>query len=133
MVATIIPFGSEMYFATLLSLGKYNSFLLLVSASIGNVLGSVFNWGCGYYVNYFIKKPWFPISENKIQKGTEIFYKYGKWSLLLSWVPFIGDPITFVAGTLRYSLIPFVILVSIGKVGRYLVIYFSILWAINIF
>ena len=133
MVATIIPFGSEMYFATLLSLGKYNSFLLLVSASIGNVLGSVFNWVCGYYVNYFIKKPWFPIPENKIQKGTEIFNKYGKWSLLLSWVPFIGDPITFVAGTLRYSLIPFVILVSIGKVGRYLVIYFSILWAFSIF
>ena len=133
MVATIIPFGSEMYFATLLSLGKYSSFLLLVSASIGNVLGSVFNWVCGYYVNYFIKKPWFPIRQNKIKKGTEIFNKYGKWSLLLSWVPFIGDPITFVAGTLRYSLIPFVILVSIGKVGRYLVIYFSILWAINIF
>ena len=133
MVATIIPFGSEMYFATLLSLGKYNSFLLLVSASIGNVLGSVFNWVCGYYVNYFIKKPWFPISENKIQKGTKVFNKYGKWSLLLSWVPFIGDPITFVAGTLRYSLIPFVILVSIGKVGRYLVIYFSILWAFSIF
>ena len=133
MVATIIPFGSELYFVTLLSLGKYNGFLLLVSASIGNVLGSVFNWVCGYYVNYFIKKPWFPIKQNKIQKGTEIFNKYGKWSLLLSWVPFIGDPITFVAGTLRYSLIPFVILVSIGKVGRYLVIYFSILWAFNIF
>ena len=133
MVATIIPFGSEMYFGTLLSLGKYNSFLLLVSASVGNILGSVFNWVCGYYVNYFIKKPWFPISENKIQKGIEIFNKYGKWCLLLSWVPFIGDPITFVAGTLRYSLIPFVILVSIGKVSRYLVIYFSILWAINIF
>ena len=133
MVATIIPFGSEMYFGTLLSLGKYNSFLLLVSASIGNVLGSVFNWVCGYYVNYLIKKPWFPIKQNKIQKGNEIFNKYGKWSLLLSWVPFIGDPITFVAGTLRYSLIPFVILVSIGKVARYLVIYFSILWAIKIF
>ena len=71
MVATIIPFGSEMYFATLLSLGKYNSFLLLVSASIGNVLGSVFNWVCGYYVNYFIKKPWFPIRQNKIKKGTD--------------------------------------------------------------
>ena len=133
LVATIIPFGSEVYFGTLLSLGKYNSFLLLVSASIGNVLGSVFNWVCGYYVNYFIKKPWFPITRNKIQKGTEIFNKYGKWSLLLSWVPFIGDPITFVAGTLRYSFIPFVILVSIGKVGRYLVIYLSILLAFNIF
>ena len=121
MVATIVPFGSEMYFATLLSFNKYNNLLLLIAASTGNVLGSVFNWVCGYYVNYFIKKPWFPIKKEKIQKGTEIFNKYGKWSLLLSWAPFIGDPITFVAGTLRFSLIPFLILVSIGKVGRYLI------------
>ena len=133
MVATIVPFGSEVYFATLLSLGKYNNFLLLVSASVGNVLGSVFNWVCGYYINYFIKKSRFPIKQDKIKKGTELFNKYGKWSLLLSWVPFIGDPITFVAGTLRFSFIPFIILVSIGKVGRYLVIYISILWAMKIF
>ena len=133
MVATIVPFGSEVYFATLLSLGKYNNFLLLVSASVGNVLGSVFNWICGYYINYFIKKSWFPIKKDKIKKGTDIFNKYGKWSLLLSWVPFIGDPITFVAGTLRFSFIPFIILVSIGKIGRYLVIYVSILWAIKFF
>ena len=133
MVATIVPFGSEVYFATLLSLGKYNNFLLLVSASVGNVLGSVFNWVCGYYINYFIKKSWFPIKKDKIKKGTDLFNKYGKWSLLLSWVPFVGDPITFVAGTLRFSFIPFIILVSIGKIGRYLVIYVSILWAIKIF
>ena len=133
MVATIVPFGSEMYFATLLSLNNYNNLLLLIAASIGNVLGSVFNWVCGYYVNYFIKQPWFPIKQDKIAKGAEIFNKYGKWSLLLSWVPFIGDPITFVAGTLRFSLVPFLILVSIGKVGRYLIIYLSIIWAVKIF
>ena len=132
MVATIVPFGSEMYFATLVSLNKYNNLFLLIAASIGNVLGSVFNWICGYYINYFIKKPWFPIKKDKITKATEIFNKYGKWSLLLSWMPFIGDPITFIAGTLRFSLVQFLILVSIGKVGRYLVIYFAIIWTIKI-
>ena len=55
-VATIIPFGSEAYFITLLSLGEYNSLLLLLVVSIGNVLGSLFNWVCGFYINYFIKK-----------------------------------------------------------------------------
>jgi membrane protein YqaA with SNARE-associated domain len=129
MVATIVPFGSETYLASLIILNKYNSLLLLISASFGNVLGSVFNWICGYYATYFMKKKWFPINQKNIDKASRIFNKYGKWSLLLSWVPFIGDPITFVAGTLRYSLIPFVILVSIGKIGRYIVIYFSILWA----
>ena len=133
MVATIIPFGSEAYFITLLSLGEYNHFFLLIAASVGNVLGSLFNWCCGFYVNYFIKKSWFPINNKMIDRGNKLFNRYGKWSLLLSWVPFIGDPITFVAGTLRYPIIPFLVLVSIGKVGRYLIIYLSIIWAISIF
>ena len=68
-----------------------------------------------------------------LDKATRIFHKYGKWSLLLSWVPFIGDPITFVAGTLRFPMMSFLIFVSIGKVGRYLVIYLSVIWAIKIF
>ena len=133
MVATIIPFGSEAYFITLLSLGEYNHFFLLIAASIGNVLGSLFNWFCGFYVNYFIKKSWFPINNKMIDRGNKLFNRYGKWSLLLSWVPFIGDPITFVAGTLRYPIVPFLVFVSIGNVGRYLVIYLSIIWAISIF
>ena len=132
-MATIIPFGSEAYFITLLSLGKYNGFLLLTAASIGNILGSLFNWICGYYINYFIKKSWSPINNKIINRGNKIFNKYGKWSLLFSWVPFVGDPITFVAGTLRFPVIPFLVLVSIGKVGRYLLIYLSITWAIKIF
>ncbi|MDC0057913.1 DedA family protein [Pelagibacteraceae bacterium] len=133
MVATVIPFGSEAYFIALLSLGDYNNLLLLIAASAGNILGSLFNWICGFYVNYFIKKSWFPINNTMIDRSNRIFNKYGKWSLLLSWVPFIGDPITFVAGTLRYPIIPFLVLVSIGKIGRYLIIYLSIIWAINIF
>ena len=133
IVATIVPFGSEIYFATLLSIHEYNSLLLLIVASTGNILGSVFNWICGYYAAYFIQKKWFPINQNQINKATNFFLKYGKWSLLLAWVPFIGDPLTFVAGTLRYSFLPFLILVSIGKIARYLVIYFSVLWTINIF
>ena len=133
MVATIIPFGSEAYFITLLSLEKYNHFILFVVASVGNVLGSLFNWICGFYINFFIKKSWFPINNKIINRGNKLFTKYGKWSLLISWFPLIGDPITFAAGTLRYPIIPFLVLVSIGKVGRYLVIYLSIIWAFNIF
>ena len=131
--ATIVPFSSEILLATLIATKEYNSLFLLLLACIGNIFGSVVNWVLGYYAAYFTKKKWFPISQNQIDKATKFFYKYGKWSLLLGWLPVIGDPLTFVAGTLRYSFIPFFILVSIGKAGRYLVIYFSTLWTINMF
>ena len=133
MVATIVPFGSEIYFGALLLTNEYNSFLLLLFASAGNILGSVFNWICGYYAAFFLQKKWFPINQYQIDKATNFFLKYGKWSLLLAWVPFIGDPLTLVAGTLRYNFLSFLLLVSIGKIGRYLMVYFSTLWAINIF
>ena len=132
-LGTFFPFASETYLSTLFLSEKYNNFILLIFASLGNILGSLISWIFGYFINYFMNKSWFPVNKYLLQKATSIFKKYGKWSLLLSWVPFIGDPITFAAGILRYSFLPFLVLVSIGKVGRYLVIYFSILWAINIF
>ena len=133
MVATIIPFGSEAYLAKLIIENNHYPLFLLIAASAGNVLGSILNWICGYYSIFFIKKKWFPINQKKIDKTSLIFVRYGKWSLLLSWVPFIGDPITFVAGTLRYSFLPFLLLVSIGKIGRYIVVYLVCIGSLNIF
>ena len=123
-LGTFFPFASETYLGTLLLSEKYNVFLLLSLASLGNILGSVISWIFGYFINFFLKKSWFPISKYLIQKATDIFKKYGKWSLLLSWIPFIGDPIAFAAGTFRYNILFFLIFVSIGKVARYLLIYF---------
>ena len=133
MVATIVPFGSEAFLVSLIMIDKYNIFILLFAASLGNILGSVFNWICGYYSIYFIRKKWFPISKKKMDKASFYFKKYGKWSLLFSWVPFIGDPITFVAGSFKYSFLPFLILVSIGKTGRYIVVYLLTIWSTSIF
>ncbi len=131
--ATIVPFSSEILLAALIASNKYNSLLLLLTACIGNILGSVVNWIFGYYLAYFLNKKWFPLNQKQLESATNFFNKYGKWSLLFGWLPIIGDPLTFVAGTLRFSFIPFIILVSIGKAGRYLVIYFSTLWATNYF
>ncbi len=50
------------------------------------------------------------------------FDKWGFWSLLLSWVPIIGDPITFAAGFLRIRFSIFFTLVLFAKGGRYLVV-----------
>jgi|TARA_B110000196_G_scaffold263181_1_gene235310 membrane protein YqaA with SNARE-associated domain len=133
MVATIVPFGSEAFLVSLILIDKYNIFILLFAASLGNILGSVFNWICGYYSIYFIRKKWFPISKKKMDKASFYFKKYGKWSLLFSWVPFMGDPITFVAGSFKYSFLPFLILVSIGKTGRYIVVYLLTIWSTSIF
>ena len=122
-LGTFFPFASETYLSTLFLSEKYNNFILLIFASLGNILGSLISWIFGYFINYFMNKSWFPVNKYLLQKATSIFKKYGKWSLLLSWVPFIGDPIAFAAGTFRYNVLFFLTFVSIGKVARYLFIY----------
>ena len=124
LAATILPFSSELTLAGLISKSNYDNLLLLVFASFGNVLGSVFNWGLGFYARNLTIKKWFPFKETQIERSSKWFSKFGKWSLLFAWVPIVGDPLTFVAGLLRVRFLDFIILVAIGKVSRYLNIFY---------
>ena len=126
LAATILPFSSELTLAGLISTSNYDNLLLLVFASFGNVLGSVFNWGLGFYARNLTIKKWFPFKETQIERSSKWFSKFGKWSLLFAWVPIVGDPLTFVAGLLRVKFFDFIILVAIGKVSRYLIIFYLI-------
>jgi membrane protein DedA with SNARE-associated domain len=77
----------------------------------------------GLKVEQYKNKKWFPVSEQKMLQAQGIYQKYGFWSLLLSWVPVIGDPITLIAGLLKENFVRFVVMVSIAKIGRYLFVY----------
>ena len=124
LAATILPFSSELTLAGLVATSNYDNLLLLIVASLGNVLGSVVNWILGFYSRNLSKKRWFPFKDKQIKKSSKWFNKFGKWSLLFVWIPIIGDPLTLAAGLLRVKFIEFLILVSIGKVSRYLVIFY---------
>ena len=124
LAATILPFSSELTLAGLIATSDYDNLLLLIVASFGNVLGSVVNWALGSYSRNLTTKKWFPFKETQIERSSKWFRKFGKWSLLFAWVPVLGDPLTLVAGILRVKFIDFIILVAIGKVSRYLLIYY---------
>jgi len=126
LAATVLPFSSELTLAGLISTSNYDNLLLLVVASFGNVLGSVFNWSLGFYSRNLSTKKWFPFKKTQIERSSKWFSKFGKWSLLFAWVPIVGDPLTFVAGLLRVRFFDFIILVAIGKVSRYLIIFYLI-------
>jgi membrane protein YqaA with SNARE-associated domain len=123
LAATILPLSSELTLAGLLSTNNYNVISLLSTASVGNILGSVFNWLLGFYLFDYIGKRWFPFKINQISSASKKFKKFGVWSLLFVWIPIIGDPLTFIAGILRINFLIFLILVSVGKITRYLFVY----------
>jgi len=120
--ATLLPMQSEAVLVGMLLSDRYVISTLLAVAIVGNVLGSVLNWVLGRCVERFRHKRWFPVSEAKLARAQQSYLRYGHWSLLLSWVPIIGDPLTVVAGVMREPFWRFLLLVTLAKGMRYLVL-----------
>ena len=119
LAATLIPAQSESVLVGLLLSKQFVPWLLVAVATLGNTLGSVLNWWLGRSLQRFQHKRWFPVSEAALHKAQTHFQRYGYWSLLLSWLPIVGDPLTMIAGVLRVPLLPFVLLVGAAKLTRY--------------
>ncbi|KAB7615774.1 DedA family protein [Amylibacter sp. SFDW26] len=122
VAATILPAQSETVLGVMLALGKYSPALLITVASVGNVLGSMVNYVLGRLALSYRHKRWFPAKPQTLERAQGWYSRYGRWSLLLSWVPLIGDPITVAAGVMREPFWRFLVLVTIAKVGRYVVL-----------
>ena len=121
--ATILPLQSEAVLWSLLHQAQQPAFILISVASIANILGSCVNWWLGLKLEQFKQRRWFPASEQQLERAQITYQKYGYWSLLLSWVPIIGDPLTLIAGLLKERFTRFLLLVSVAKIGRYLCVY----------
>ena len=122
LAATILPFSSEVVLTTMYLSNSFEPYFLLIFASIGNIMGSITNWYLGKKITLFQNRKWFPVSREQLERSRKYFQKYGLWSLLLAWVPIIGDPLTLLAGVLKVRFGVFFLLVSVSKISRYVFI-----------
>jgi membrane protein YqaA with SNARE-associated domain len=120
--ATIFPFQSEAVLFGMLMAEHYQIWLLVLAASLGNIAGSCVNWYLGRFIARFEDRRWFPISKAQAARAEGWYRRYGRWSLLLSWMPVIGDPLTIVAGVLREPFPVFLALVAVAKTTRYIAV-----------
>ncbi|MDN2656259.1 DedA family protein [Cobetia sp. 14N.309.X.WAT.E.A4] len=116
--ATLLPGGSEAALAGLWCEGVAPWALWLV-ATLGNTLGSLINVALGRGARRLRTRRWFPVSRRALARGTLWYRRIGAWSLLLSWAPVIGDPLTVLAGVFRLPWWKSVLLILVAKGGRY--------------
>lgn len=126
LAATILPLSSEVVLSALL-LGGLSPTVLVAIATIGNVVGSLVNYALGYWASLTVIKKHLKISDKKYFRAEQRFKKYGLLSLCFAWVPIIGDPLTLIAGVLRVRLLWFLVLVTVGKLLRYIVTAYVVL------
>ncbi|MEN5043767.1 MULTISPECIES: YqaA family protein [Pseudomonas] len=120
--ATLLPLQSEALLVGLIASDRYWLWGLLGVATLGNVLGSLVNWWLGRGLERFQDRRWFPVSPKNMATARKHYERYGHWSLLLSWLPVIGDPLTLIAGVMREPLGRFLLIVTLAKAARYTVV-----------
>ncbi|WP_323154625.1 YqaA family protein [Pseudomonas alvandae] len=117
--ATLLPLQSEALLVGLVLSERQAAWLLMGIATLGNVLGSLMNWWLGTRLEQFKDRRWFPVSPSHLDKARRHYQRYGYWSLLLSWLPIIGDPLTLVAGVMGEPWRRFLLIVTLAKGLRY--------------
>lgn len=122
LAATVLPASSEVVLASLVGSEAAPIGMLLTVASFFNTAGSCVNWYLGRAVLRFQHRRWFPVSAQSLERAQVWYQRYGVWSLLASWVPIIGDPLTVAAGVMRTRIAVFLPLVALAKTARYAVI-----------
>jgi membrane protein YqaA with SNARE-associated domain len=116
LAATILPFSSEVALIAAVELGMDPNHALIY-ASLGNCLAVLVNYGLGYFL--------YQLMHDKIQrsktgkKAYVLAHKYGYFSLLLSPLPVIGDPVTIAAGLIRLHIAWFIFISFSLRILRY--------------
>ncbi len=127
--ATLLPGTSEAMLVALRAADAAPAWMLLAVASAANVAGSCVNWAMGRFLAHYRDRRWFPVSATRMDHAAVWYSRWGWPSLLLSWVPIVGDPLTVVAGLLRTPFPLFLIVVAIAKTARYA----ALIWVIDLF
>lgn len=120
--ATLLPGTSEAALAGVIALGDVAIWLAVLVATIANVAGSTVNWAIGRFLARFREHPRFPVSRERWAKTETLYARFGVASLLLSWTPIVGDPLTVVAGAMRTPIVVFLVLVTLAKGLRYVLV-----------
>jgi membrane protein YqaA with SNARE-associated domain len=121
LASTLIPLGSEWLLVAML-LNRCDPFTTVTVATLGNTLGAGTTWLIGIYGGHFLIRGVLRIDAAAEASAARFYRRYGIWSLLLSWLPVIGDPLCLAGGILKVGFGRFFLLVFAGKLARYMVL-----------
>lgn len=121
LASTILPLGSEWLLAALIISGKSPALSIAVALG-GNTLGALTTYAIGIYGGPFLIGRVLRLDEASRARGEKVYARFGFWSLLLSWVPILGDPLCLLGGILRVHWARFTVLVAAGKLARYIIV-----------
>ena len=143
--ATLLPLGSEPAVFGYVTLAPHMFWYAVIVATFGNTIGGAISYGMGRVAKAGIERL---RHHHELTHGVPhpddhaAHHSHGRWhayarswlnrfgpkTLLLSWIPLVGDPLCAVAGWLRLDFWPCVFYMAIGKLARYITMTAGLLW-----
>lgn len=130
LASTVVPLGSEWLLVLMVASGT-DPVAAVSVATAGNTAGAVTTYGIGLTGGKWLTRRVLRMDESSITRTKERYRKYGSWSLLLSWLPIVGDPLCLVGGILKVQWWRFLSLVTVGKLARYWAVAWIVIRAKN--
>ena len=118
---SFFPFSSEAVMFGLMAAGL-DPFTLAIYGTIGNVLGSLVNYGIGRMGKMEWIKQYLHVSKKDLDKAERFMAGRGAWMGFFAFVPIIGSAITIALGLMRANLLITTISITLGKIVRYAIL-----------
>lgn len=125
MAGSILPFSSEAVMLGLIAAGL-RPWELVIYASVGNVAGSMLNYGIGRLGKLEWIEKYLHISQKSMDKARKFMGGHGAWMGVFSFLPGIGEGITVVLGLMRANIPISVTSITVGKVLRYILLVYGV-------
>lgn len=126
LAGSFIPFSSEAVMLGLLATGLDGG-QLVVYGSIGNVLGSMFNYGVGRKGRLDWIEKYLHVSKKDLDKAQRFMAGRGAWMGFFAFLPILGSAITILLGLMRANVPISILSITIGKILRYVVLIYGAL------
>jgi len=121
LAGSVFPLNSEIILSALMAAGL-DTWLLVIYATIGNVLGGMFNYGIGCLGRMEWIERYLGVDKKRLDRAQRFMAGRGAWMGFFAFFPFIGEAITVVLGLTRASIPISLISMTIGKALRYIIL-----------
>ncbi len=121
IASTLVPFANEIVVMAMPALG-YETAAIITWATAGGYLGSLTNYWVGFKGTDFVFSRWIKVTPKRWEEAEALFQRYGNWVLFFAWLPFVGDPLSVVAGAFKVDWRIFSFWVITGKALRFVVL-----------
>jgi membrane protein YqaA with SNARE-associated domain len=124
LAGSFFPFSSEAVMIGLMATGL-DPWLLMVYGTVGNVLGSVFNYSIGRMGKMEWIEKYLHVSKKDLDKAQRFMAGRGAWMGFFAFLPVLGSAITIALGLMRANVVITFVAITLGKIFRYIILIYG--------